>query len=212
MKNYIDKYGRIHHKPVTEETPCPSNNAWIYSAYYVKAGGKLNQVLLSEAFRDSVHKREDGVLYTTRHPNGLYTKVPQSRDELLGMAFLGLLKKEHLNGWNFSPFIVPKFKILSFIKQAREAYGKHRNYFWLNGLSQLYHVAFSVPVQDRAFMLECFGEKRSLRYLFYKAIALLDAKFAKPKNGIHWLKYGGEDRKKLMLPEFSEDHPIRNLP
>jgi hypothetical protein len=151
---------------------------------------------------------------------------------------LGLLKKEHLNNWNFSSFPLPRFSLIKLVKQLWRlrpvvaklpvAYKlpfvgikylavpvqlvpKHRNYFWQNNLDQIYRFAFSVPLQDRAFLLECWGETKSLRYVFYKGVAMLDAKFGKPKNGIHWLKYGGEERKEIMQAEFPEDHPLSNL-
>jgi hypothetical protein len=207
MNNYFDKFGRLHHKLCVNGEPS-GNNGWIYSAYFHKAGGSLNSVLLNECFRDCVKRHSDGQLYTNRHPDG-YSNVPQSRDEILGLAALGFLHPMHLNGWSFSPYPIPPFSLKTLIKQVLELRGKHRNHFWQNGLSQIYRFAFSVPLQDRAFLLECFGETRRLSYFFYKAIAMLDAKFAKPKNGIHWLKYGGEERKKIMQTEFPEDHPLR---
>lgn len=209
MSNYFDKFGRLHHKPCINGEPA-GNNGWIYSAYFHKAGGSLNPVLLDECFRGCVKKHANGQLYTNRHPDG-YSKVPQSRDEILGMAALGFLHPMHLNGWSFSPYPIPPFSLKTLIKEVLELRGKHRNYFWQNGLSQIYRFAFSVPLQDRAFLLECFGETRRLSYFFYKGIAMLDAKFAKPKNGIHWLKYGGEARKKIMQAEFPEGHPLKEI-
>jgi hypothetical protein len=205
MSNYFDKWGRLHHKPCRNHNPS-SNNGWIYSAYFYKAGGSLEfdklRVCFGGCFRDGAFHR---------HPPSIESKVPNSRDEILGAASLGLLKSAHLNGWSFSPFPIPRFNLKTLIKQIKELKGQHRNYFWQNKLDQIYRFAFSVPLQDRAFLLECWGETKSLRYFFYKGIALLDAKFAKPKNGIHWLKYGGEERKRIMQAEFPEDHPLRSL-
>lgn len=203
---YTDMWGRLHHKPTDGISPS-SGNGWIYTAYYHKAGGKLDFTILYECFKDCVKQHKNGQLFTTRSPDKL--TPPQSRDEILGLAHLGFLKPSHLNGWNFSPFPLPRFSIIKLVKQLWECKGKHRNYFWQNQLSQVYHVAFSVPLQDRAFMLECWGETKSLRYFFYKAVAVLDSKIGKPKNGIGWLKYGGEERKKIMQAEFPEDHPLR---
>jgi hypothetical protein len=202
---YFDKWGRLHHKPCKNGKPS-SNNGWIYTAYYDKLKSGLImgglRVCFGECFRNGAFHR---------HPVSVDSKVPNSRDEILGAASLGLLKSAHLNGWSFSPYPIPPFSLKKLIKQIKELKGQHRNYFWLNGLDQIYRFAFSVPLQDRAFLLECWGETKSLRYFFYKGIAMLDAKFAKPKNGIHWLKYGGEDRKKIMQQEFPEDHPLRGV-
>lgn len=203
MSNYFDFFGRLHHKVSIAGKPS-SNNGWIYSAYFHKAGGKLEfdqlRVCFEACFRNGAFHR---------HPPSVNSEVPNSRDEILGAASLGLLKKAHLNGWSFSPYPIPPFSLKTLIKQIKELKGQHRNYFWKNNLDQIYRFAFSVPLQDRAFLLECWGETKSFRYFFYKGIAMLDAKFAKPKNGIHWLKYGGEERKKIMQEEFPEDHPLR---
>lgn len=203
--NYFDKWGRLHHKPCMNGEPS-SNNGYIYSAYYHKAGGKLDfdklLICFGLCFRDGAFHR---------HPASVSSKVPNSRDEILGAASLGLLKKAHLNGWSFSPYPIPRFNLKTLIKQVRELKGQHRNYFWQNRLDQIYRFAFSVPLQDRAFLLECWGETKSLRFAFYKAIAMLDAKFGKPKNGIHWLKYGGDERKRVMQTEFPEGHPLRSV-
>jgi hypothetical protein len=210
MNNYFDKWGRIHNKPTPEGSVGSTNNGWIFTAYLAKAGYKVDLMSLAVCFKEC--KQVDptnGRVYLIRSP--LKDTPPMSRDEILGMASLGFLRERHINNWNFSPYPVPAFNLFKLFKQLKEAKDQHRNYFWLNKLDQLYRLAFSVPLQDRAFLLECFGEKNSLRYFFYKAIAYLDSKFAKPKNGIHWLKYGGEERKKFMQQDFPEDHLLRKL-
>lgn len=208
MSNYQDQWTRYHDKPTDGINPS-SNNGAIYTAYAVKLGLPVNETLLYECFKDCVKQRSDGQLYTIRSPDKL--TPPQSRDEILGMAALGFLQPCHLDGWSFSPYSIPKFSVVELIKQVIELKGQHRNYFWKNNLDQIYRFAFSVPIQDRAFILECWGETKSLRYLFYKGVALLDSKFGTPKNGIPWLKYGGDERKKIMQKEFSEDHPLQNM-
>ena len=205
MNNYFDKWGRLHHKPCVNMEPS-SNNGWIYTAYLDKLKNGLIMENLRTCFEGCF---SDGAFH--RHPPSVNSEVPNSRDEILGAASLGLLKSTHLNGWSFSPYPIPPFSLKTLIKQIKELKGQHRNYFWKNNLDQIYRFAFSVPLQDRAFLLECWGETKSLRYFFYKGIAMLDAKFAKPKNGIHWLKYGGEERKKIMQSEFPEDHPLRSV-
>jgi len=208
MNNYVDIWDRIHNKSVTIERPISSNNGWIYTAYSYK----LNNTPLYLRSNQLILAGKDCAERLKRHPfNSKDDSPPISRDEVLGLAYLGFLKPQHLNGWNFSPYPIPKFNLIKTIQQFIEIKDKHRNYLWQNGLDQIYRFAFSVPLQDRAFLLECWGKTKSLRYFFYKGIAMLDAKFAKPKNGIHWLKYGGEDRKKIMQQEFPEDHPLRRI-
>lgn len=203
MNNYFDKYGRLHDKPCVDGEPS-SNNGFIYSAYAKKGGIEIN---ISPEFATIC------AVDFKRHPDSVKkNQIPMSRDEILGLSYLGYTSDMLISGgWCFSPFPIPKFNLKELVKQVLEIKGQHRNYFWKNGLSQIYRFAFSVPLQDRAFILECCGETKSLRYFFYKAIAVLDAKFAKPKNGIHWLKYGGEKRKEIMKQEFPEDHPLRSV-
>lgn len=208
MNNYYDKYGRLHHKPCIDGEPS-SNNGFIYSAYANKLG-LLDVEDLSNI--DScrmmcLRKLDKNRFYYTRHP--FKDSVPISRDEILGMAALGTLPKRHIYNWNFSPYPIPRFnplKLAAQLWQLRPSLDRHRNYFWQNNLDQLYRFAFSVPLVDRAFILECWGETNTVRYWFYKGIAKLDSMLGK-ESGIRWLKYG----KSLaaMQKEFPEDHPLR---
>ena len=204
MSSYFDKWGRLHHKPCIDGESS-SNNGWIYTSYYHKMGGELDFIKLRTCFEGCLR---NGTFY--RHPPSINSNVPNSRDEILGAAALGFLKSSHLNGWSFSPFPIPNFSLIKLIKQVLELKGQHRNYFWQNKLDQIYRFAFSVPLQDRAFILECWGETQSLRYFFYKTIAFFDSKIGTSKNGIPWLKYGGDERKKIMQKEFPEGHPLKN--
>lgn len=206
MSNYYDKWGRIHHKPVTAINPVPSNNGWIYTAYLQKLGYQVDLMSLAECFRNC--KRNDDVtgrFFLIRSPNK--HTPPISRDEILGMVSLGFLKDRHLNGWNFCPYELPKFNLIKCVKQLLELRGKHRNYVWQNNMDQVYRFAFSVPLTDRHFILKKWGRFN----LFYWAIAKLDSLIGTPKNGIAWLKYGGKERKEIMKREFPKDHPIKRF-
>jgi len=208
MKTYQDQWTRYHDKP-TDGTNPSSNNGGIYTAYAAKLGLPIDRDKLRECFELCNKATPDGFFYLIRSPDK--ELPPISRDEVIALAHLDLLKPAHLNGWSFSPFPIPKFSLIRLIKQTIELRGQHRNYFWKNKLDQIYRFAFSTPLQDRAFILECWGETRSLRYFFYKAVAFIDSKIGKPKNGIPWLKYGGEERKKIMQKEFPVDHPLQNV-
>ena len=165
QNNYFDKYGRIHDKKVINNEPS-SNNGWFYSAIYKKLGGKLiidNNVALY------------CVKNKVRDP--IYDDIPISRDEILGLAYLGYLKKEDLNGWNFSPYKLKPFNLIRFINQLFSLVEsfipfklKHRHYFWKNNLEQIDYIAYSVPIQDRHFLLSLWGEYS----LFYHIVHLLD--------------------------------------
>ena len=203
MSKYLDKYGMYHDKACIDGQPS-SNNGWIYTAYAEKANLPYDKELVRKTFdkckmpnRDLAHG-----FYLIRTP---YRACPPiSRDEILGMAALGFLKPQHLDGWSFSPYPVPKFSLIKAIKQLLELRGKHRNYFWQNNMDQVYRFAFSVPLQDRHFILQKWGKFNP----FYWAIAKIDGMF-KPKSGMDWLKYNkGLD---VMKEEFPEDHPFKNL-
>jgi hypothetical protein len=115
LNNYFDEYGRLHDKPVTPENPVPSNNAWIYTAYFKVAGGIVNILKLANCFAQCLVNGK----FVLRNPG--QTLPPQSRDEILGAVELDLLKPEHLDGWSFSLTIrFPKFSAIKLIKQLWE--------------------------------------------------------------------------------------------
>jgi hypothetical protein len=207
MSNYIDHWGRYHHKEVKDESHIPSNNGFIYTAYAEKAKLPIDYLMLELCFMQCKVPNigADNGISLLRSPG--QTTPPISRDEILGMAALGFLKPRHLDGWNFSPYAIPKLNIFKTISQFLQLRGKHRNYVWQNNMSHTYRFAFSVPLPDRHFILKCWGKFNP----FYWLVAKIDAKFSKPKNGIHWLKYGGDERKKIMQEEFPENHPLRML-
>lgn len=207
MNYYEDKWGRFHDKPVTDTNPIPSNNGWIYTAYVEKAGITVDYLGLGICFLNCKVSNPElpNSIALIRTPNK--PTPPISRDEILGMAALGFLKPRHLNGWNFSPYAIPKFNLFKTIKQFIELRGKHRNYLWQNNMSHTYRFAFSVPLTDRHFILQKWGKFNP----FYWLVAKIDAKFSKPKNGIHWLKYGGSERIPAMQQEFPQDHPLRRI-
>jgi hypothetical protein len=205
--NFQDRWTRYHDKPCTEGNPS-SNNGWIYSAYAKKLGLTMDEKKLEICF-DGCTRYVYGKCVLTRHPVTEKDTVPMSRDEILGMAYLGLLTQEHLNGWSFSPYPIPKFCLKTLIKQVLEAKGQHRNYFWKNNLGQLYRFTFSVPLTDRAFIIEHSNMKINfVSKTFYKLVAKIDSMLNK-ENGIRWLKYG----KSLsgMQKEFMEGHPFRSF-
>lgn len=201
MLNHIDKYGRYHDKPVTDNNPVSSNNGWIYTAYADKLGMSVDKEKLLKCFEECIVVDNSKHRYLNRSPGKFLP--PISRDEILGMSALGFLKPEHLDGWNFSPFRLPAFNLPTLLKQLWHIKDKHRNYFWQNNMSMVYHVAFSVPLADRHFILSRWGKFNLFYFLVAKIDTLLPA-----KNGIKWLKYGGN--KKALLSEFSEDHPFKS--
>lgn len=223
--NYQDKWGRFHHK-YTDGIQPSSGNGWIYTAYAKKAGVPVDKddlcaclVACMEINKELHHE------WINRSPGK--STPPISRDEILGISSLGF--RFGLTNWNFSPFPLPAFSLIKLVKQLWELrpYGiinvslddnkkqyrllfHHRNYFWQNNLDQLYRFAFSVPVQDRHFILKCWDKFQwyNPAHVFYACVAKIDSLLPK-KSGIKWLKYGGEENKKAMVQEFPTDHDIR---
>jgi hypothetical protein len=203
MKNFTDKWGRYHHKEVTDANPVPSNNGWIYTAYAYKLDLPLDWLMLGFCYRscrqlDSEFTR----MYLIRSPDKF--SPPISRDEVLGMAALGFLRPQHLDGWSFCPYKIPAFNPIKTIQQFMELRGKHRNYLWQNKLEHTYRFAFSVPLSDRHFILQKWGKFN----IFYWAIAKVDS-LLKITNGIGWLKY--DKNIEAMKSEFPDDHPFNKL-
>lgn len=216
--NVIDSYGLYHDKPVIDGKPS-SNNGFIYSAYAKKLGLPVGD--LSEVFNNCLVNGK----FIKRLPNKPLPVV--SKDELLGSAALGLLKQHHLNGFNFSPYPSPAFKLRRFLEQlltflpTKEPtyhkdqplmgyYIRHRDHIWREKLDQLYGFMFSVPLTDRYFLLDKWGNYNKFNpiHQIYRLVAKFDSLLPK-ENGIRWLKYGGDKNMRAMIKEFPEGHPFK---
>jgi hypothetical protein len=192
---YTDEFGRIHDKPCIDGKPS-SNNGWLYSAVAKKLGAPVSvDVVYAHLCADA----------RVRH---LHKHLPPiSRDEVIGLTYLGFADEFgfHEYGWNFSPYELPVLNIPELIKQLWECRGKHRNHFWENKLSQVYHLAFMVPMHDRHFILRCQGKFN----VFYWAVARA-SELGKPSNKssrlIRFLKTG-EDRE-AVRNYFGDNHPL----
>ncbi len=219
MNNYQDRWGRFHDKPCIDGEPS-SNNGWIFTAYWYK----LNNIHPNLQYTpELVEAGEECAFLLKRHPAPIENRVPMSRDEVLGLSALGF--ELDLEGWNFSPYPVPKFnpfKLTAQLWELRPTWGpafnyenrienqliyKHRNYFWQNNLDQLYRFAFSVPLQDRAFILRQVEKSN----LFYSAVEWVSKqrKATDPSSRlIEWLKWGDKPDLELFEDYFGEDHPF----
>lgn len=223
MNNYTDIRGRLHDKPVISTNQFPSNNANLYSAYGRKIGVKLNldnDTLLICALDRTRHRMSDKI------------GPPMSRDEILGLSYLGRTDERIMeNGWKFNPKDrpIPKFSLSKLLEQSKQLltinhYYKrilgvevklfnvelaHRNTFWEKSLDQIYRFAFSMPMQDRYSVLKWSGRFKFYRpdHLLYLGISMID-RLGKA-NGIRYLKYGGAKNMRAMITEFPADHPIR---
>lgn len=171
MNEYQDVYGRWHDKVTVEGRPS-SNNGWIYTAYAKKLGFPINMGQMRDCARQCMIKTPDGRWVFTRSPGK--KEPPMSRDEVLGLVYLGVLGFRE-GDWGFSPYGVPSFNPFKSIAALWRMRKAHRNAIWENGGEpHLWRFAFSVPLQDRAFILRCQGQDVPWYYLF---VEWVDKKF-----------------------------------
>lgn len=209
LEYYVDEYGRYHDVPVNAARQPSSDNGWLYSAIGKKIGAhdflaEYNRNHPSPAALYCVVKR-------VRHPKGVTNRdqdIPISRDEILGLVYLGYMKPDDLTGWNFSPFKMEKFNLIRLIKQLWEAKGEHRNYFWRNDLKQIYRFAFSVPLQDRHFINSCWGRYNFFYHMIHVIDNLIPKKNRSSRN-MRFLKTGKDI--KGVVNYFGSDHAFTKL-
>ena len=223
--NYVDKYGLYNVKPVKEDQMPTGNDGWILTAYASKLGLDVDHAKLQESFINLPKISFKSNIPTRRLE---YKELPPlSRDVILGLHGLGLITTNQLdeNGWNFSPFNIPKFNLIELVKNIATYVKLYylveikkdpsipgntlRNSIWANGgLPQLWRFAFSVPIQDRYYMLK--EENKSIP-LFYKLYHFFSDMLEPGNNSsklIDWFKNDTEVQPIVFKQYFGETHPI----
>jgi hypothetical protein len=162
------------------------------------------------ADRESEMQAELDHCFTHRVRHSFRPTSVMSRDEILGMVYLDprLADRLIMDDFNFSPYPIPKFNLVTLIKQLKEVKGKHRNYFWQNNLDQIYRFAFSLPLQDRAFVYRLANKKVPL---FYQIVEFIDKKLStdnRSSKAIRSFKYDNDNNEGIRL-YFEEGHPVR---
>lgn len=204
ISDYIDKWGRYHDKICLFEEPS-SNNGWIYTAYAWKFDMEVDREKISDCFRKCLFFLE-GKTRIARSPYKF--EPPISRDEILGLAYLDLLGFRNGN-WNFSPYVVPSFNPFKTIAALYRMIGAHRNALWFNGGEpHLFRFAFSVPLQDRAFLLRNQGSRVPLLYRVVEWIDKLIPSSSDSSKMIRWLKYGKLPAVEVFTRLYGEQHPF----
>jgi hypothetical protein len=91
MNNYIDRLGRIHTKPIKPNDDFPTNNAWIYTAFYKTLCSMNDEEIGDVQITDAISQcKVDEGLYS-RHPLPYALSrnmTPVSHDEIIGIAML----------------------------------------------------------------------------------------------------------------------------
>jgi len=234
MKNYICKYGLFHDKPVKEDNEPSSNNGWIYTAYAKHMHEWDDSFALNnyyELYTQCFTPTRDTIYPFTiqRLPELLFP--PISRDEVIGMASLGLPIAYHLyvSGWLvYDSKKLPKYSILSTIKGMIELGKKengerrHRNYVWQKPVLSAYSIAFRIWHHDRYYIkkmsqlpttwfesfafhlsaiLTICGDNTSVKNLYWLMLTDLDSKIL-----VRFIK-----QKENFLKYFGKEHAFNNL-
>lgn len=164
---YQDKFGLYHLRPCVDGEPS-GNDGPIITAYAQKEGLEVDLNRIKELYWDQL---AGGEIPTERLPGK--STPPPSRDTVLGWYWLGFLSVPTLikHDWSFSPFPLPKFNIYKTILALWRMRKAHRNTLWQgSGEPHLWRFAFSVPIQDRAYMLRHSGYKVPWSYTVFEFI------------------------------------------
>lgn len=233
MNNYVDQYGRYHHKPVTESDPLPSNNGYIYSFYAAMVG-------LPVQFSGAVLAQLGSISTTalTRHPGD--NTPPISHDEYVGVAGLdkhwanAIVEYGEKNYFQYCD--IPEFKAVPFRKLdindvisgfedlANEKNPRTAVYKY----PSVWNVAFWHRPEQQYFYYRCAERSPGIIRTLYFIIASLFTIFSKDQSSpmlgfklrklmqkpkladrlINWIFNKRCNLKELAAKEFPTDHPI----
>jgi hypothetical protein len=215
--NFIDRYGRYHDKPVTEENKLPSNNAYCYTATAKLLALPVDIERIQRCYFDSLSESS-----FNRHP---YRPLPPcSRDEIQGAIILGLMNPQQMIDQKFYFCNIGDPKPASLFTKAKifieKIIGKHRNTIW--DYPEIWDISFTLPKQDQYFILKCAGKNPGifLTLFFYISSLLTLRKQNRSGMVILWQKlkhlnmqksflYKQIDEKKVIDSYFIEDHIFR---
>lgn len=238
VNNYWDKHGRLHHKPVTEENPYPSNNSFLYSGYASLVGVPVDVSSVQDCFVNCA-----GEYGYNRNPDGEILPA-SSHDEIVGLFmlygkqhtpenFYNQLKKQYFQVCNLPEFLPKPLYKLNPVKTALELYALSKED---SPRKSTYKYPYILPVtfrhgpQHTYFYKRCASVSVSWLHSLYYFFACLSTIFgtnnsSKAMLGFKLLKLqslGLNFTEKLILTiynkyvkfgdevkkYFPEDHPI----
>lgn len=183
---FRDKYGLYNERPVNDGEPS-GNDGPILTSYSEKLGENVDRDFIRKNYWEKLRGLPVPV---ERLPGKAFP--PPSRDTILGWFWLGLLPVEVLlkRKWNFSPYEIPRFHLLRTLSALWRMRKAHRNALWMNGGEpHLWRFAFSVPLQDRAYMMREAGLHLPLHYRIYEFFHRLRKPRSLSSRRIAWRKY-----------------------
>lgn len=201
-----DRWRRWHDKPCNDGEPS-SNNGWLYTAYAKKLGLAVDNESISNCYFYCWHKNNNLRSFMTRSPEK--ETPPMSRDEVLGVVGCGLMMSRITKDWSFCPYGIPSFNIIKTIGALWRMRSSHRNALWENGGEpHLFRFAFSVPLQDRGWILRQNDMHVPLSYKLYEALSVTIPTKSNSSKLIEWFKYDIDPGLDVFQKYFGENHPI----
>jgi hypothetical protein len=204
VSEYVDIYWHFHHKKVLEGGKPSTNDGLVMTAIAKKLGFEVSRKKVNVSVVYDKYNTPVTILRNreTRFP-------PPSRDSILG--FSTLWGKYIFKDWFFCHWEIPKFNLIETIKSAylclkeMKTSKKPRNVVW--NYPHLYRFAFSVPLQDRDYLLRLNGEFN----LFYWLIARIDQARGSDtvqSQLLRFIKYDEMPDIKTFFFYFGKDHPF----
>lgn len=226
VSEYQDRNSLWHDKKCIKGVPS-SNNGWIYSAY-----AKYLAPCTSDRLKLLAVHKKCVESYSPLRINRLPGKIhpPLSKDEVIGMASLGLvsnseLESNHYNFCNLNATFERKLSIPSIIRAVRALYkikDEHRNYVWENQVVDAYPLAFKLGPEDVYYIRKYYKKSPGIfnTIVFYLNALQTYFKGNKSARMMLWLKL--EDlnsslvrfipKKKWVKTYFGEEHDFyKNL-
>lgn len=154
--NYKCKYSLYHDKPVKNNEPS-SNNGWLYTSMAMLLGVQeldmVHFMQLRDTYNECLNTNMNRLYFINRLPNKAHP--PISRDEVIGLTFLGSNLPHILMHNKWYMFRTHKIIWHGLIDQLRAIWSmrnEHRNYFWQNGVDAAYPIAMRIWWHDRYYM------------------------------------------------------------
>lgn len=167
MEQYTDKYGRYHDKPTDGVKPS-SNNGWIYTAYAKQLDLPIDMVKLQECYKGCLVK--NSMFYKIDRTPDKPTP-PISRDEIIGLASLGLLNYQKLadqhhvfcNLPDMKPKKLSEINWFKALHQLWKLRNKNRNEVWQQeGYKEAQQIAFRLRPDDTYYIKRLYSTKPTL--------------------------------------------------
>lgn len=164
---WTDKWGRYHDRE-TDGYNYSSWNGWIFTSYAMAMGLPIDTDGIQECLR--LCDRSHSYFLVDRAPEDL--NEPLSKDEVAGLATLGildyeLLKKSKYSYYNPLTDTLLRFRFFRAIKALWSLRGKHRKYIFENEVYDAYPVNYRLRWDDRLHVKKIYGDSCNIFEWFF---------------------------------------------